>query len=651
MSRNILISIFNKNTPKSKVLSSNGLAILDNICVDCTTEEDLSGNYTLDATFLIDDNGLYKHITEEAILKVRMDYGDEIFRIAKVNPNRRDINVFARQITIADSLDIFLDDVRPTNINGQGAISYMLQNSNEYKTNKQYARDLEVFSDISTYNTAYYQNMNLYKALHDTDQSFENRWGKCEVQRRGYRININKKIGTNRGFQVRSRKNLVGFEYETNIDSVFSRIKPKGFNGITISGYVDSSLISNYPKIKTIEIKYEDVKVKDANTSSTDEGMIFDTLALAQAELIRRATLEFTEKHIDELQASYRVSFVQLEKTEEYKDYAILERCYLGDTVAVIEDKLNININVRAIKKKYDVLRQMVNEIELSNSNLINKGVSIASIIKELERIPDGDEILQQAKESASALIKAGLKDSYVIVRPNEILVMDTKDVNTATKVWRFNVKGLGYSSTGYNGTFGTAITMDGAIVADFITTGVLNANLIKTGVLSSIDGSVSINLSNGAFSIGGRSGDVATHTGSYSEWKNNDGSITRCDASGFYNKVGTSKREYHHLSYNTTVLFPSYSGSGTGYSTKWVTLPSEFRGKDINATVSISEAMANDVPSGLGVIGSMGTYVQQIDKVAGRVLIYGFMSGYDVINKNWHNLNHKLIVKLTVIA
>ncbi|WP_346879032.1 phage tail spike protein [Clostridium sp. UBA7791] len=649
MSRNILISIFDKNTPKSKVLSSNGIAILDNICVDCITEEDLNGNYTLDATFLIDDDGLYKHIHEEAILKVRMDYGDEIFRIAKVNPNRRDINVFARQITIADSLDIFLEDVRPTNLNGQGAISYMLQNSNEYKTNKQYARDLEVFSDISKYSTAYYMNMNLYKALHDTDQSFENRWGNCEVQRRGYRININKKIGTNRGFQVRSRKNLVGFEYETNIDSVTTRIKPIGFNGITIVGFWDSPLINNYPKIKTKEIKYEDVKVRDENTREDEEGMIFETLELARNELVKRAIKEFNENHIDELQAQYRISFVQLEKTEEYKDYAILERCYLGDIVTVIEDKLNINITVRAIKKKYDVLRQMVTEIELSNSNLINKGVSIASIIKELEKIPNGDEILQQAKESATNMINSGLKNSYVIVRPNEILIMDTKDVNTATKVWRWNNGGLGFSSNGYKGTFGTAITADGAIVADFITTGVLNANLIKTGVLSSIDGSVSINLSNGAFSIGGRSGDVATHTGSYSEWKNTDGSITRCDASGFYNKVGTSKREYHHLSYNTTVLFPSYSG--TGYSTKWVTLPAEFRGKNINATVSISEAMANDVPSGLGVIGSMGTYVQEIDKVGGRVLIYGFMSAYDVINKNWHNLNHKLIVKLTVIA
>ncbi|WP_346913741.1 phage tail spike protein [Clostridium sp.] len=621
--RNILISIFDKNTPKSKVLSSNGIAILDNICVDCKTEEDLNGNYILDATFLIDDDGLYKHITEEAILKVRMDYEDEIFRIAKVNPNRRDINVFARQITIADSLDIFLDDVRPTNLNGQGAISYILQNSNEYKTNKQYAKDLEVFSDISTFSTAYYQNMNLYKALHDTDQSFENRWGKSEVQRRGYRININKKIGINRGFQVRSRKNLVGFEYETNIDSVFTRIKPKGFNGITITGYVDSSLINNYPKVKTTEIKYEDVKVRDSNTSSTDEGMIFDTLALAQAELIKRAKLEFTEKHIDELQASYRVSFVQLEKTEEYKDYVILERCYLGDTVTVIEDKLNINIKVRAIKKKYDVLRQMVTEIELSNSNLIIKAVSIANIMKELEKIPNGDEILQQAKESASQLIKAGLKDSYVIVRPNEVLIMNTKDINTATKVWRFNVNGLGYSSTGYYGTYGLAITMDGAIVADFITTGVLNANLIKTGVLSSIDGSVSISLTNGAFSIGGRSGDVSKHTGSYSEWKNSDGSITRCDATGFYNKVGTTKREYHHLSYSGEAQIPAYSGTGSGTGQVTITLPSEFKGKKFYITPSISKV---ETSNSNYAIRNMDCFVTAVSYTNATFILNGYL-------------------------
>ena len=66
-----------------------------------------------------------------------------------------------------------------------------------------------------------------------------------------------------------------------------------------------------------------------------------------------------------------------------------------------------------------------------------------------------------------------------------EILIMDTTDIATATKVWRWNQGGFGYSSNGYQGPFTTAITQDGAIVADFITVGALNASLITTGVLN----------------------------------------------------------------------------------------------------------------------------------------------------------------------
>lgn len=76
-----------------------------------------------------------------------------------------------------------------------------------------------------------------------------------------------------------------------------------------------------------------------------------------------------------------------------------------------------------------------------------------------------------------------------------EQVIMNTEDILTATKVWRWNMGGLGYSKTGYNGTFGTAITQNGEIVADYITTGTLNAALaevinlnasnITTGTLS----------------------------------------------------------------------------------------------------------------------------------------------------------------------
>ena len=69
---------------------------------------------------------------------------------------------------------------------------------------------------------------------------------------------------------------------------------------------------------------------------------------------------------------------------------------------------------------------------------------------------------------------------------PDEILIMDEEDIERATKVWRWNKEGLGYSynasGNAYSGPYRTAITADGQISADFITTGLLSADLIKIG-------------------------------------------------------------------------------------------------------------------------------------------------------------------------
>ena len=93
---------------------------------------------------------------------------------------------------------------------------------------------------------------------------------------------------------------------------------------------------------------------------------------------------------------------------------------------------------------------------------------------------------LQAIDDATNAI--TGNSGGYVVLNPplnpQELLVMNAADINTATKVWRWNVGGLGYSSSGYAGPFSTAITMNGAIVADFITTGTLTANIINAGVL-----------------------------------------------------------------------------------------------------------------------------------------------------------------------
>lgn len=512
------IMLYPPNTPKSKVLEVNG-KILDNICIQAKTDESIiDGNYSFDGTFLIDDEGLWKNIEEECILKVKMDYDYEVFRIVKPRKNLRDVQVFARQITLEDTMRIHLADVRPTSLNGMAYMDWGLRNSNEYKENKQYAKDLVLSSDNPNSKTAYYVEKSLYEALHTVDNSFMTLWG-GEVQRRGYALKINQKIGVDRGVEIKSGKNLTGFEESINIDNLITRIKPKGYNGITINGYISSGLIDNYSRVFTKEIKYEDVKVKDENNN---EG--YNTLTEAQAELIRRANLEFTQNKVDQLKAEYTINFVDLSKVEEYKEYAILERVYLGDTISVFVEKLGVNIDVRALTRKYDVLRQMPLEITLSNEDLskLQNPPTLGQIMGEIDKTNEtAKNYLQEAKDHASSLINNGLKNSYVVVRPNEILIMDSKDINTATKVWRWNNGGLGFSSTGYNGEYGTAITQDGSIVADFITVGQLTANLIRAGVIKGKNDNVVINLDTGEVKfkkglIQGDSMDLDLDTGSF---------------------------------------------------------------------------------------------------------------------------------------
>lgn len=500
MSKDIKIALFNKYTPKSKVLKNVGDVVLDNICVYHTIKEDLTnGNYELDATIITDDDGIWRNVKEESILKVKSDYGYEIFRVARVRINKWNIEVFARQITIQDQLATQLKDVRATNQNGYSALRWMLENSNEYIENRNYARDLEFSSDIGTINTAYYQDKNLYEALFDCDQSFMNRWG-GEIERRGYRTTINKRIGADRGFQIRRGKNLTSFEAETNIDNVITRIKPKAYNGHTIEGYVQSSNTDKYARVKTVVIKYDDVKLQE---DCQDGEVGYATLEELQVELIRRATLEFTEKHVDELQATYRINFVDLYNTEEYKKYAMLERCFIGDTVTVYEEKLDINVKVRVIKKTYDVLKQKVVEMELSNVDLAKfKPISITEVIKEINKLPESFEnVLSQAKDYATDLINAGI-NGYVVVNKNEILIMDTPDKNTATKLWRMNINGIAHSSSGYYGQFNTAWTMDGKIVLSELTCEGINALLINAGILKSLNDKTWINMEDGTFNF-----------------------------------------------------------------------------------------------------------------------------------------------------
>ena len=199
-----------------------------------------------------------------------------------------------------------------------------------------------------------------------------------------------------------------------------------------------------------------------------------------------------------------KVSFEPLWKQPEYA--AILERVSLCDRVTIKHNDLGVKATAKVVTTVYDTLAEKYISITLGSakSTLIDTisdtQREIESATEKVDRLPS---LMASAIQNATQLI-TGQSGGYVVLRgddtghPYELLVMDAPTIDAAVNIWRWNVGGLGFSSHGYNGPYETAITADGAIVADFITSGTLVANIIKAGTLSSQDGSSYWNLETG---------------------------------------------------------------------------------------------------------------------------------------------------------
>jgi hypothetical protein len=84
---------------------------------------------------------------------------------------------------------------------------------------------------------------------------------------------------------------------------------------------------------------------------------------------------------------------------------------------------------------------------------------------------------------------------------------------STQTKLWRWNINGFAFSSNGGRSFSNVAITMDGAISANAITTGTMSADRVRTGTLQSQDGNVVWNLNSGG-SLTIKRGEIRLGTG-----------------------------------------------------------------------------------------------------------------------------------------
>ena len=128
-----------------------------------------------------------------------------------------------------------------------------------------------------------------------------------------------------------------------------------------------------------------------------------------------------------------------------------------------------------------------------------------AAILQKIEALPKAHSILKEAKENATQIMNMATT-GYITITKDQygsetLYISNVRDYTKADKLWKWNMNGLGYSNDGGK-TFGLAITMDGSIVADYITTGVLNADVIRAGVLKDYGGNFSLDFETGKLTM-----------------------------------------------------------------------------------------------------------------------------------------------------
>lgn len=139
-----------------------------------------------------------------------------------------------------------------------------------------------------------------------------------------------------------------------------------------------------------------------------------------------------------------------------------------------------------------------------TNLTSVNNQISTA-IVKKIEGLPKAHTLLKEAKENATQIMNMATT-GYITITKDEygsdtLYISNVRDYTKADKLWKWNMNGLGYSKDGGK-TYGLAITMDGSIVADFITAGVLNGDLIRAGAIQDVNKNNYWNLTTGEFRL-----------------------------------------------------------------------------------------------------------------------------------------------------
>ena len=446
----------------------------------------LNGEWTATIEHPIDDEGRWKYITDNAVVKMPSFNGEQLFRIQNKEKSDSGVSAELTPIFLDAKEDCFLVDVRPTEKSGQEALDIMTA------PNKTYIAK----SDIKKTSTAYYQTKNLIEAINgNDDNAFTKRWG-GEILYNNYEVIVNERVGADRGVHVVYGKNIIkdGFSETIDMTDVVTRIVPKAYNGYMIEGeapWVDSPIIDKYPTVHYGVITFDDVKMR-ADASEDDEAngvIVCDTQEQLEKALTDKCIEQF-DAGVDKPSITIEVNMELLQNTELYDDVKELETVSLGDTAHCSHSKLEIVTDARAIELTWDAVRNKVTSVKLGDFqyNFLDNASSVMNRVEQAIR-EDGSVIGQQIQGIING-VQAQMRAQSSIAKKQEVRAILFEDLDPDSTTFGAMCLGtLGFEIAGERtedgkgwkwSTFGTGK----GFYADFIVAGTMLADRIKGGTL-----------------------------------------------------------------------------------------------------------------------------------------------------------------------
>lgn len=464
--------------PENTNYEANGDVIL--MPYRCEATAGINRTWQIDLEHPIDNEGRWKAIKTDAVIKCPSFNGTQLWRIVQTEKNDGGVTATCDPI-FYDAVHevVFVDRITLNNMTAQQMLDRLTEGTK-----------FSGVSHIAGTQSAWFQTENLVEAVTGNEHGLVKTFYDAEVGFDNYTVILEDELGGDYGASVVYGKNLAvdGISESVNIDGTITRIIPIAYNGHTLPElYVDSQYIDDYPFPRIGFIQYDNLRLwseREEGEEGDSTTEYFNSLEELYVAMRAAAQLEYTDNEIDKPQVSMEVEMVLIQNTEEYKDYKDLEKVSIGDYVRCYNPRLGIDSKTRVRTLVYDCIRESVISVELGHEKR-NYFDDVTSMIDRVESaITPGGTVVA---EKIAGLINgayAQLRLQNTIAKKQDVraILFEDLDPNSptfgalaiGTQGWQISKE---RTADDRDWIWTTAATSEG-IIANVVVTGLLSDKL-----------------------------------------------------------------------------------------------------------------------------------------------------------------------------